>query len=294
MGLVKALVPALALLAGCSLYYEDDPPPAPDDGWIDDGDTTSDDGPGDGDGDGMGMGDDDAQPAGNEMIVCEDGVVRLTSWNYQESLPHGVATEVATCGTGECQAASALCDGDCNAAVIAVCNAAPAGVPTSELQGASCTADAQSPLVTGCGMSVPGSNCDCVDGVFACTEATPVAATQAALVGKWRGLVTTPWGDPYEGSLWIYPDGSYWAETEGAVYPPIFYYGYNGPHPDLRIQLLSVDAATGSYGHVAQWPDHAGGQISGLVVTASTLAFTFNASWHNCAQPITFDLTRED
>lgn len=286
LALALVATPFVLALASCTLYFEND-----DDrvDWDDDVPL----GPQPPDPDEP-LPPDDGAPV---LIRCEDGVLRKGAFGWHDTTPnHGVGPEVGRCA-GSCKAASAVCATatDCNAAAIEVCTAAPAGAPASPLEGEACSPGetVASPAATRCGQSVPGATCGCTAGALACTEATPIAATHAAMVGKWRGTAQTSFdGRAYPVGLWIYPDGSYWAETAG--FEPAFYYGFNGPHPDLRFQLLSVDPVAGAYGDLTSWVSDPTGQVSALVVTPTQLSFTYHAAWHNCAQPITFDLTRED
>ena len=120
---------------------------------------------------------------------------------------------------------------------------------------------------------------------------------QADLVGKWSGLVTPPsFSQPYAVSLWIYPDGTYWAEcTNGVSYCTPFYYGGNGPHPDRKLTILSTSPTAGAWANIGIYfggsPPNTGA-VSALVVDAHQLRFTFFASWFGCGQPFYFDLSR--
>lgn len=73
-----------------------------------------------------------------------------------------------------------------------------------------------------------------------------------------------------------------------------FYYGGDGPAPDRKITILSTSAAVGSRADIAidfglTIPDM--GTLSALVVDATTLRFTFSASWFSCGQPFDVSLT---
>ena len=97
---------------------------------------------------------------------------------------------------------------------------APASLgATCSLEATACrgTESIACPETTACGGAVAGSSCTCSNGIYRCAQLTRAAAVQAALVGKWRGTVTTPgFTAPYPVTLWIYPDGTYWPDTTGA------------------------------------------------------------------------------
>lgn len=273
----------VVFVTSCSLYFSsgDDaanPPPdgdTPLDGGLTSGDTI--------------------------MARCEDGALyRVGVAAFSPNLPgHGAGTVFDHCA-GACRSAAVFCeDADCSTAAATLCEAAPSTGEPCALEGASCTGTntTECPASTTCGYSVPGASCVCGSGgTYTCTEHTPIAAVHAALVGKWRGTVMPPsFSEPYTVSLWIYPDGTYWAERD----PPgtiAFYYGGDGPHPDRKISMLSTSVTEGGWANIGIYfgLDPANiGAIASLVVDANKLRFTFFASWFDCGQPFFFDLDRE-
>jgi hypothetical protein len=278
-------VALLALVSGCSLYFapsapgDDGPPPdarlVPPDAWI------------------------PPNPGERDVMArCEDGRLYAVTTNevWPDAPGHGAGRLVGTCG-GACRSATVTCARpDCSDAASTLCGAPASLGATCSLDGASCSgaASIECPEATTCGYAVPGSSCTCSEGRYHCAQLTPAAATQARLVGKWRGTVTTPWVPPYPVTLWIYPDGTYWAECESRSCTA-FYYGGDGPSPHRTITILSTSETAGSWADVAiefSSPEPNTGAIAALSVDATTLRFTFFASWFGCGQPIAFDLTR--
>ncbi|MEJ7598538.1 MAG: hypothetical protein WKG01_11570 [Kofleriaceae bacterium] len=270
----------LVCLTGCSLYF----------------DSPSDDGPPPDAGPAPDIGD---PPWGDRMARCEDGALRAVSTGASESEQpgHGSGERIGRC-EGACRSAAIVCsDRSCsNASDLCTARAYAGSCP---LEGSTCsgTETVDYPSATTCGYAVAGQTCTCgSDGRLYCVSRTPAPSTQQKLVGKWRGIVTPPdFAAPYPVSLWIYPDGTYWAESETA-YTPAFYYGGDGPHPMRRLELLSTSATEGSWADIAIYfggPGTNTGAISALTVTQSRLYFTFYASWFGCGQPFAFDLTRE-
>lgn len=151
------------------------------------------------------------------------------------------------------------------------------------------------PRSTACSNPVEGSTCTCTTGRYQCTQTTPAATTQVLLVGKWRGVVTTPgFAAPYPITLWIYPDGTYWAECSEPSCTA-FYYGGDGPSPRRKLTILSTSETVGSWADITidfGFSPPNLGAVSALVVNPSTLRFTFSASWFNCGQPFDVNLTR--
>ena len=264
-------------LSGCTLYFNgpdgDDAPPLPDSGphpWPDGG--------------------------GNRMERCEDGKLYIIDFDeYGEQPGHGQGTPVGSCGSG-CKTAAVMCEGvSCPTGQGALCNAPPSTGKACPLEGTACSGAAtiECPQSTTCGYSVPGSMCTCSGGVYDCAPRSDIAAVQAALVGKWRGIVRPPsFSQPYQVSLWIYADGTYWGECAGASCTA-FYYGGDGPHPWRKISVLSTSPTMGAWADIGVFTSNNIGAISALVATPTKLTFTYNASWHNCGQPFYFDLTRE-
>lgn len=209
------------------------------------------------------------------MLRCEDGKVReLRVPQFTDELSgHGAGMVIGYCPDG-CRSASFLCNGDnCAGADSALCGTPPAS---------------GDPCAPGHPLCV---ECSCIGGGTDCAAAE-LAAVHARLVGKWRGMVTPPsFTTPYEVSLWIYPDGTYWAECDREICVA-FYYGGDGPHPGRKITVRSA-AMSGATADIGVFQGTPSGVLSALVVTDSRLAFTYNASWHNCTQPFFFDLARE-
>jgi hypothetical protein len=283
------LVLGVALSApACSLYFPsraDDAAPVPDAGVVPDAAVGGPSGPG---------GD-----AGT-MARCEDGTLYAVSVrDFQPTQPgHGAGIAFARCA-GACRSAAVACSaGDCRSAAAGLCGAAPSQGAGCELEGVACAAGEtiECPQTTTCGIAVAGQACACAgDSRYHCVPHSPVAAVQASLVGKWEGSVLPPnFASPYRVSLWIYPDGTYWAESE-ATGMPAFYYGGDGPHPERRIEILSATPAEGAVANIGiYFGGHSAnvGALSALVVDATSLRFTFFASWFGCGQPFLFSLRR--
>lgn len=274
-----ALLATVFALSGCTLYFDgpggdDSPPPIyPDSGPHPLPDA-----------------------AHYNMERCENGKLYLIDFNdFGDQPGRGQGTQVGTCANG-CKSAAMLCDGpSCPTGQGALCTAPPSTGKQCQLAGTQCsgTGTIDCPQSTTCGFSVPSSTCTCVNGLYTCSTDSSIAGVQAQLVGKWRGTVTPPsFAQPYEVSLWIYPDGTYWGESINSSIPT-FYYGNDGPHPWRKIQVLSTSPTAGSWADVGVFTSFNIGALSALIVTSTKLTFTFNASWHNCGQPFYFNLTRE-
>ena len=290
---MRALALLVLLTSGCSLYYptahsEDDQPPP--DGWIvpPDASVTDAGTPG------------DAFPGGGgTMARCEDGRLYAVAAPapFEDPAPHGAGRVLGRCADG-CRSAALECTTAGCGEARALCTAPVSPGATCPLDGGACrgTGSIDCPETTGCSTAVVGSTCTCTNGTYRCAQATPAAATQARLVGKWRGTVTTPgFVPPYPITLWIYPDGSYWPECN-EPHCSAFYYGGDGPSPDRKLEILSTSASVGSWADLAidfgfSPPNR--GTISALVVDAQTLRFTFSASWYSCGQPFDVNLTRQ-
>jgi hypothetical protein len=288
---------AAILLSGCSLYFPSNGPHGHggDDDYVPDASYVIDD---------ASLPDANIElPPGTTPALarCENGTLRgVTDPTGPDQPGHGAGSLLGTCAHG-CQSASIECTAGCENAM-ELCQLPASAGASCELVGTSCTAGSTiaCPQETACGLSVPSSTCTCQGGVYACTEVTPIAETQQAIVGQWSGTVTPPsFAQPYQVSLWIYPDGSYWAECAGGDCQHAFYYGGDGPLPDRRITIVSDAADTGAYARIAI--DFGGyfygtapnvGGIAGLTVDATHLRFTFYAAWFGCDQPFLFDLTR--
>ena len=271
------------VLAGCTLYF--DSPSGGDDGpWDQDA------GP---------LPDSSDPPWTGQVARCEDGQLYSvpTSVDAPEQPGHGAGVTIGRC-SGACRSAATICDDDTCSNAQDLCVAEPY-VQGCYFDGTACSANqtAECPNATTCGYSVPGQTCVCSGGTYDCTARTPATTTQQKLVGKWRGTVTPPdFAEPYPVSLWIYPDGTYWAECDQFSYCTAFYYGGDGPHPERKIQILSTSATEGSWADIAIYFGGVGsnvGAISALTVNTTKLHFTYFASWFGCGQPFTFDLTRE-
>jgi hypothetical protein len=288
---------ALVLVSGCSLYFtphgEDDGPiadarPAPPDGLpIFDGGALPD-----------AYGFPDAR-AGDTMARCEDGQLYAVSFdrNFPTTPVHGAGRVIGTC-PGACQSAAVFCArSDCSDAAQSLCTAPTSHGATCSLDGARCqgASTIACPASTTCDSAVAGSTCACTDGAYRCTPLTPAAATQAALVGKWRGTVTIPdFGLTYPLTLWIYPDGSYWPQAEGPS-QTAFYYGGDGGSPRRKLTVLSTSDTAGSWANIAidfGYSPPLTGAISALSVDATTLRFTYAPSWDTCARLFYYTLRR--
>jgi hypothetical protein len=234
------------------------------------------------------------------MARCEDG--QLFALETQRSAfrqpGHGAGCVFARCG-GACQSDAVFCTRpDCSDAVDALCKAPASAGTTCPLAGTACsTGDTiDCPTSTACSMPLAGSACHCADGHYQCAQSTSAAEVQASLVGKWSGTMTTPgFAAPYPISLWIYPDGTYWAECT-ADECLAFYYGGDGPLPTRKISILSASADQGAWADIAidfGYSPALRGELSGLTVDSSTLRFTYSAAWLTCGQPFEAILTRE-
>jgi hypothetical protein len=90
------------------------------------------------------------------------------------------------------------------------------------------------------------------------------------------------------------PDGTYWPDC-ALQHCSAFYYGGDGPSPQRKITILSASPSVGSWADIAIDFGNARpnlSSLSALVVDATTLRFTFSASWFSCGQPFDFNLTR--
>jgi hypothetical protein len=233
---------------------------------------------------------------------CEDGKIRHVSFSQLPTytMPgHGAGTVVAaTCANG-CRSAIAQCASttNCTQADQAVCNAPIATGPVSTFQGQTCSGSSTVTYTNTnqCGQVYPGGTCTCdASGKYACTAASDTAGVHADLVGKWHGTVTPPsFATPYQISLWIYADGTYWAEcTSSNCYAPL-YYGGNGPHPWRKINVLSIGNQIGATANIGMFYSSNLGAMTSIFVTDTTLRFTLYAAWFGCSQPFDFNLTRD-
>jgi len=278
-----AITFAFTLTSACSLYFESSPDETPPDA---------------GPGADSGPHPDTEPPLGQTMARCEDGKLYKVAFDpFAVEFPgHGQGTQFAQCA-GACRSAAAVCSSEqCLDAPAELCDAEPARGKSCSFEGSSCsgTSTLECPQATTCGYSVPGSTCTCVAGAYDCTPRTPIAQVHSQLVGKWRGTVSPPeFTSAYEVSLWIYPDGTYWAECDDDPFCVAFYYGGDGPHPDRRLSVLSTSPTEGAWADINVFNGDPVGALTSLVVDATRLHFTYFASWHNCGQPFVFDLMRE-
>src|SRR5215510_12402155 len=155
-------------------------------------------------------------PSGGLMARCEDGQLLVTSAEtFPEEGGHGTGRPIGRCA-GSCRSAAVFCTtADCSDAGPTLCGAPASVGATCPLEGSSCrgTESIDCPETTACSVAVVGSHCTCANGTYHCTQQTLAPATQASIVGKWRGTVTTPgFTAPYPITLWIYPDGTYWPD----------------------------------------------------------------------------------
>jgi hypothetical protein len=276
----------LAVLPACSLYF-----------------STPHDYGGSGD---DGSGDDyapDASPDGAPngwAARCEGATIYAIGESAYEPTqpPHHAGTVIGHCANA-CRSAAVVCtDSACSNAAATLCNAPASLGQLCSLEGEPCSGSATTdcPASTTCGYSEPAYQCSCIGAHYACSEIAPVVRTQAALVGTWQGTVTPPsFAQPGQVSLWIYPDGTYWAQAETTTYP-VFYYGGDGPWPSRAIEVLSSSTGQGAWANIGIWfggdPPNIGA-ISSLVVDDTHLRFTYYASWFGCGQPFFFDLVRK-
>jgi hypothetical protein len=285
---IHALI--LTLVTGCSLYFPPSSPPGDDDEPRPDAGPPRDASPPL----------PDAPPSGALEARCEDGQLYAVPVAVFPNEPagHGAGRLVGRCPDG-CRSAATLCStSTCRDAAATLCEAPISLGATCPLEGRACrgTDAIACPESTACTTAVPGSTCQCVNGAYQCRQLTDAARTQALLVGKWRGMVTTPgFAPPYAISLWIYPDGTYWPE---ALEPnrSAFYYGGDGPSSQRRLTILSTSETTGSWGDLTidfglGTPNMA--EVNALTVDATTLRFTYIPSWSDCGRTFDILLTRE-
>ncbi len=228
---------------------------------------------------------------------CEDGMLYhvLVPFGRSEQPPHGTGAALGKC-PGACASAVVGCsDAACSNAAASLCEAPPARGKACPLEGTSCsgTGTIACSEVTPCSGTITGSTCTCTGGAYGCTPDPELAAVHASLVGKWHGSVDPPeFSPPYDVSLWIYPDGTYWAECTTLGPCMAFYYGGDGPHPERTIRVAAVSPA-GAQAEIGQFEGQQSGELSNLVVDGDTLTFTYKATWHDCDQPFAFTLARE-
>jgi hypothetical protein len=230
---------------------------------------------------------------------CEDGQIRaITDPGALDPPGHGAGRLIGRCEASCRSAAVACAKPDCRDAVETLCTAPVSAGATCSLHRDSCQGSGviACPESTACSAPVAGSTCTCTNGAYRCVQDTPAARTQTDIVGKWRGVVTPPsFAAPYPITLWIYPDGTYWPECED-TYCSAFYYGVDGPSPDRKITILSTSASVGAWADITidfgPGPLELGA-LSALSVDATTLRFTYSASWLSCGQPFSFELTRD-
>jgi hypothetical protein len=279
---------ALLLASGCSLYF-----PSSDDGptsWPPDGQVPPD-----------ALVPTDAYQPGAAIARCEDSQILVVPAPapFAEPPGHGAGRLIGRC-EGPCRSAAVVCaSADCRDAAATLCQAAISVGATCPLDGTACVGSESisCPETTACSVALAGSSCACDGGTYRCHQLTAAAATQAAIVGKWRGMVTTPGFQPgsYPVTLWIYPDGTYWPDCSNA-FCSAFYYGGDGPSPLRKITILSSSDTLGSWADVAIDFGQGGpptiGTLTGLAVDATTLRFTFSPSWFSCGMPFDFNLTR--
>src|SRR5262249_26961952 len=143
------------------------------------------------------------------MARCEDSRIYVaTAVTFPDPPGHGGGNLIGRC-EGPCRSAAALCaTAECTDAIPTLCGAPISIGPTWPLEGTLCTGAQMMDcaLPTGCTIPFANSKCECAGGTYHCYRVTPSAATQAKLVGKWQGSVTTPgWAlSPYPVTLWIY------------------------------------------------------------------------------------------
>lgn len=287
---MRSLALLVVLISGCSLYFPSSHEPPGDDYPPDGGEFP----PPILDGGSPGL----------ELARCEDGqllAVPLQS-SFDEPAPHGAGRRLGTC-PGACQSSSVLCAfADCGEAARELCEEPASLGATCSLDGMACrgAGTTSCPESTACSTAVTGSTCTCNNGRYQCSQATPAAAVQAKLVGKWHGTMTTPFAAPYPISLWIYPDGTYWPSCD-SPHCAAFYYGGDGPAPSRKLEVLSVSPTAGAWADIAIEFNQPGqstappnrGEISALVVDSTSLRFTFSAAWLSCGQPMQARLTRD-
>ena len=122
-----------------------------------------------------------------------------------------------------------------------------------------------------------------------------------AMVGNWRGIVTTPWIPPYPVALTFGNDGRYSAKSLDPSSSVAFYYGTDDDHAFKQYRLEDVSVlgrvrgeidivfgyGAGSY-DVGAWQ----GLIQELVLDASGDRLRFEFARSDGYGPVTFDLWR--
>ncbi len=228
---------------------------------------------------------------------CEDGMLYhvFSPLGREHQPPHSAGATLGRC-PGACGSAVVECSDPACSNAATLCDAPPSLGKACALEGASCggTGTVSCPETTPCNGTFSGSTCTCTLGFYRCTPKPELAAVHASLVGKWRGTVDPPeFSQPYAVSLWIYPDGTYWAECEQEGAPcTAFYYGGDGPLPARTISVAETTPA-GAYADIVVFQGQQTGAISDLVVAGDALTFTYRAVWHSCDQPFAFTLARE-
>jgi hypothetical protein len=144
-----------------------------------------------------------------------------------------------------------------------------------------------------CGQVVQTGSCSCSETGWQCQSACSdgycsAEELQAAIVGTWHGVVTTPFDflPTYETTLTIAANGD-WTATGDA-----FYYGGNGGTNGSKL-IVQAQTALGGYGVVRLFLASVDGMFTTMRVDATHLRFTFVDSWLSCSRSFSFDLTRQ-
>lgn len=227
---------------------------------------------------------------------CEDGKLYHVAVPEGSDAhpPHQTGAALGACSAACTSAAVACFDGACSNAEEALCESEPATGDRCAMEGAACTGTGtiSCPQRTGCRSGALPWSCTCTGGTYACTPLQDLAAVHANLVGKWRGTVMPPnFSEPYQVSLWIYPDGTYWGECTDP-HCAAFYYGGDGPHPGRRIRVAGI-LGDGAIADIGVFQGDVIGELSQISAQGDALSFTYRASWLNCEQPFYFALSRE-
>ena len=142
------------------------------------------------------------------------------------------------------------------------------------------------------------------DGTVSCcrcaqpTEGETLSCLRQGIVGQWRGVVTTPWVEPYRVEVNFYADGTYGARCLSSDNQPCaaYYYGLDGDRAGREYELFDVRADRQGLGRVRvvftgnrQW-----GSIESLRLDDddTVLTYEFWNTWGGRVGPIEFELER--
>jgi hypothetical protein len=127
-----------------------------------------------------------------------------------------------------------------------------------------------------------------------CTESASLQVYKRAIVGKWAGLVETPWRAPYKVTMTFTADGHYAAHC---LEPDCvaLYYGADDDTPEKVYELQDVRADGAAHGEIAIWfmpGDTNRGELRSLRLAEEAMLVSFEV-WKQDYGPVTFTLRRE-